>query len=111
MTRIRSLLSVLLASLFVLGCASTGSPAASQGLVGAWLASASRAGGQGVRWGSSPSRPTVRFIRSGDTHPILSVAHGTWKQTATSIRRHLHCLAIRRRQEVHRYPADPDSHH
>ena len=79
MTRIRLLLSVLLASLFVLGCASTGSPAASQGLVGAWLASASRAGGQGVVLVTFSSDGT--FIRSGDTHPILSVAHGTWKQT------------------------------
>jgi hypothetical protein len=79
MTRIRSLLPVLLAILFVSGCASTGSTAASQGLVGAWLASASRAGGQGVVLLTFSSDGT--FFRSGDTHPILSVAHGTWKQT------------------------------
>ena len=98
MTRIRSLLPVLLAILFVSGCASTGSTAASQGLVGAWLASASRAGGQGSgvhlhrdghqSEGDSPRLGVVlltfssdgTFFRSGDTHPILSVAHGTWKQ-------------------------------
>jgi hypothetical protein len=48
------------------------------GLVGAWLASASRPGGQGVVLLSFTSDGT--FFRSGDTHPVLSMGHGAWKR-------------------------------
>ena len=79
------LLSVLIAAV-VAGCASTGSTVTrhdatgdtARGLVGAWLASASRPGGQGVVLLTFTSDGT--FFRSGDTHPVLSVAHGSWKR-------------------------------
>jgi hypothetical protein len=47
-------------------------------LAGAWLVSASRPGGQGVVLLTFTSDGT--FFRSGDTHPVLSVAHGAWKR-------------------------------
>jgi len=76
---------VIVATLIgTIGCASsppagTGHDAAglsSGGLVGAWLASASRPGGEGVVLLTFTSDGT--FFRSGDTHPTLSVAHGSW---------------------------------
>jgi hypothetical protein len=51
------------------------------GLVGAWLVSASRPGGEGVVLLTFTSDGT--FFRSGDTHPTLSVAHGVWKRAGT----------------------------
>ncbi len=48
------------------------------GLVGAWLVSASRPGGEGVVLLTFSSDGT--FFRSGDTHPVLSVGHGVWKR-------------------------------
>ncbi len=51
----------------------------SQGLVGAWLVSASRPGGEGVVLLTFTSDGT--FFRSGDTHPVLSVGHGVWKRS------------------------------
>ncbi len=61
------------------GVTSHGSAAeTARGLVGAWFVSASRAGGQGVVLLTFTSDGT--FFRSGDTHPVLSVAHGAWKQ-------------------------------
>jgi hypothetical protein len=50
------------------------------GLVGAWLVSASRPGGEGVVLLTFTSDGT--FFRSGDTHPTLSVAHGAWKRAS-----------------------------
>ena len=86
MLRIRVCLFSLLAAVVLAGCASAGSTAArqdtvgdaSRGLVGAWLVSASRPGGQGVVLLTFTSDGT--FFRSGDTHPLLSVAHGAWKR-------------------------------
>jgi hypothetical protein len=86
MYRIRSVLLSLLAVVVLAGCASAGSTAARQdtagdanrGLVGAWLVTASRPGGQGVVLLTFTSDGT--FFRSGDTHPVLSVAHGAWKR-------------------------------
>ena len=46
------------------------------GLVGAWLVSSSRPTGQGFVLLTFTSDGT--FFRSGDTHPVLSVAHGVW---------------------------------
>jgi hypothetical protein len=76
----------LLAAVVLAGCATAGSTAArpdaggqaSRDLVGAWLVSASRPGGQGVVLLTFTSDGT--FFRSGDTHPVLSVAHGAWKR-------------------------------
>jgi hypothetical protein len=51
------------------------------GLVGAWLVSASRPGGEGVVLLTFTSDGT--FFRSGDTHPTLSVAHGAWKRASS----------------------------
>jgi len=75
-----------LAAVVVAGCASGGWTFTRQdaggetgrGLVGAWLVSASRPGGRGVTLLTFTSDGT--FFRSGDTHPILSVAHGVWKR-------------------------------
>jgi len=85
MWRNRSFFLSVLAALSLAGCASAGSDArrdaagdANRGLVGAWLVSASRPGGQGVVLATFLSDGT--FIRSGDTHPVLSAAHGAWKR-------------------------------
>jgi hypothetical protein len=86
MFKSRYILLSLLIAVAAAGCASTGSTVAghdaavetSRGLVGAWLVSASRAGGKGVVLLTFTSDGT--FFRSGDTHPTLSVAHGSWKQ-------------------------------
>src|SRR5215468_1749687 len=70
-----ALLSVILAS----GCASVrSSPDSSGGLVGAWIVTASRPGGVGKNLLTFSSDGT--FFRSGDTHPVLSGAHGAWKR-------------------------------
>src|SRR5881275_1646149 len=53
-------------------------PSAGPGLVGAWLVSSSRSTGEGVVLLTFTSDGT--FFRSGDTHPVLSVAHGVWTQ-------------------------------
>ncbi len=86
MPRIRTSPLTLLAAVVLAGCATAGPTAArqetageaSRGLVGAWLVSASRPGGQGVVLLTFTSDGT--FFRSGDTHPALSVAHGAWKR-------------------------------
>jgi hypothetical protein len=86
MRRSRHCLLAPLAAVLLAGCATSGSTAARQdtagdanrGLVGAWLVSASRPGGQGVVLLTFTSDGT--FFRSGDTHPVLSVAHGAWKR-------------------------------
>jgi hypothetical protein len=72
------LLAVLLSSL-ICGCASPG-PAPENGgsLVGAWIVSVSRPGGVGKNMLTFSSDGT--FFRSGDTHPVLSGAHGAWKR-------------------------------
>jgi hypothetical protein len=85
MFRTRSVLVSLLAAGVVVGCASSGSVSGrgsgaenARGLVGAWLVSASRPGGEGVVLLTFTSDGT--FFRSGDTHPVLSLAHGSWKR-------------------------------
>jgi hypothetical protein len=85
MWRSRFFFLSVLAALALAGCASAGSDTrrdvagdANRGLVGAWLVSASRTGGQGVVLATFLSDGT--FIRSGDTHPVLSAAHGAWKR-------------------------------
>ena len=86
MFRIGSVLFSVVIAAMVAGCASPGSTVTRQdvtsdtgrGLAGAWLVSASRAGGQGVVLLTFTSDGT--FFRSGDTHPLLSVAHGVWRR-------------------------------
>ena len=86
MCKIKSVLLNLLIAAVVAGCASTGSTVTrhdaasetSQGLVGAWLVTASRPAGVGKNLLTFSSDGT--FFRSGDTHPVLSGAHGAWKR-------------------------------
>jgi len=77
-TRSLALLAVL-TTLLLAACASprpTGET--SGGLVGAWIVTASRPAGVGKNLLTFSSDGT--FFRSGDTHPVLSGAHGVWKR-------------------------------
>ena len=84
MCKIRSVLLSLLTAVVVAGCASsavTRQDAAvetNRGLIGAWIVTASRPGGMGKNLLTFSSDGT--FFRSGDTHPVLSGAHGAWKR-------------------------------
>jgi hypothetical protein len=74
--------AALLASCGSLGTIAPENPpdpvrASSQTLVGAWEVTASRARGVGKNLLTFSSDGT--FFRSGDTHPVLSGAHGAWK--------------------------------
>src|SRR5678816_3434815 len=78
MSKIVPLLFSILIAVLVAGCAplaSTGET--SGGLVGAWIVTASRPAGVGKNLLTFSSDGT--FFRSGDTHPVLSGAHGAWK--------------------------------
>jgi hypothetical protein len=57
--------------------------ASSLTLVGAWEVTASRANGVGKNLLTFSSDNT--FFRSGDTHPVLSGAHGAWKLVAPNL--------------------------
>src|SRR5512132_28383 len=69
----------------ITGCAATGSSTSrretasetGRSLVGAWEVNASRPQGVGKNLLTFSSDGT--FFRSGDTHPVLSGAHGAWK--------------------------------
>ena len=79
MFKIRPVLLSLLIAAIVAGCASLGSTVeSSRGLVGAWIVTASRPAGVGKNLLTFSSDGT--FFRSGDTHPVLSGAHGAWKR-------------------------------
>ena len=79
MFKFRSVLLSLLTPVLVAGCASPGSTGeTSRGLVGAWIVTASRPAGVGKNLLTFSSDGT--FFRSGDTHPVLSGAHGAWKR-------------------------------
>ena len=88
MWRIRLILVSLLTVAVLAGCATVAPTSARQdaggeagiGLVGAWLVSANRPGGQGVVLVTFSSDGT--FFGSGDSHPILSIAHGVWKRVS-----------------------------
>lgn len=73
-------LSSLLLAAALAGCAA---PRAmddgSRTLVGAWDVTASRPAGVGKNLLTFSSDGT--FFRSGDTHPVLSGAHGSWKRS------------------------------
>src|ERR1051325_11410129 len=78
---IRSLMSSLLALVVVSGSATVTreetAVETNRGLVGAWIVTASRPAGVGKNLLTFSSDGT--FFRSGDTHPVLSGAHGAWK--------------------------------
>ena len=77
-TRSVALLALLTTAL-IAGCASSGSSIESGGgLVGAWIVTVSRPAGVGKNLLTFSSDGT--FFRSGDTHPVLSGAHGAWKR-------------------------------
>ena len=82
MSMIRFWVVCLLTVAVVAGCAAgTRQEAAvesNQGLVGAWIVTASRPSGVGKNLLTFSSDGT--FFRSGDTHPVLSGAHGAWKR-------------------------------
>jgi hypothetical protein len=71
-------LFALLSAVLTAGCASLGPIRESnEGLVGAWIVTASRPAGVGKNLLTFSSDGT--FFRSGDTHPVLSGGHGAWK--------------------------------
>jgi hypothetical protein len=86
MFKIRNVLLSILTMALVSGCVSPGSTLtrqdtaveANRGLIGAWLVTASRPAGVGKNLLTFSSDGT--FFRSGDTHPVLSGAHGAWKR-------------------------------
>ena len=79
MLKIKSVLLSLLIAVVVVGLASPGlAGETSRGLVGAWIVTASRPVGVGKNLLTFSSDGT--FFRSGDTHPVLSGAHGAWKR-------------------------------
>ena len=78
MSKVRLLLLCVLTAVLFAGCApiaSTGET--SGGLVGAWIVTASRPAGVGK---NLLPLSDGTFFRSGDTHPVLSGAHGAWKR-------------------------------
>ena len=78
--------STLFTGLTITGCMSSSPPMNRQetafetnrGLVGAWIVSSSRTRGVGKNLLTFSSDGT--FFRSGDSHPVLSGAHGAWKR-------------------------------
>ena len=77
---------LLAAALAGLGCAGQGpvsQPSQARGLVGAWEVTSSRTSGVGKNLLTFSSDGT--FFRSGDTHPVLSGAHGAWKEAAPRV--------------------------
>lgn len=74
-----ALLTLLTTTALTAGCASPRpSTESGGGLVGAWIVTASRPAGVGKNLLTFSSDGT--FFRSGDTHPVLSGAHGAWKR-------------------------------
>jgi hypothetical protein len=78
MCKAKCTLIVVITALLVSGCATASHYQTDRGLVGAWLVSASRPQGLGKNLLTFSSDGT--FFRSGDTHPVLSGAHGAWKR-------------------------------
>lgn len=76
----------LAAALLATSCAVQGprTPAPqARSLVGAWEVTVQRASGVGKNLLTFSSDGT--FFRSGDTHPVLSGAHGAWKEVAPGV--------------------------
>jgi hypothetical protein len=80
MCKAKCTLIVVISALLVSGCATASHYQTDRGLVGAWLVSASRPQGLGKNLLTFSSDGT--FFRSGDTHPVLSGAHGAWKRVS-----------------------------
>jgi hypothetical protein len=88
MSRVNSAVLGLVGVLMVTGWAFFGSSISSAqttsgsgpSLVGAWIVTASRPGGVGKNMLTFSSDGT--FFRSGDTHPVVSGAHGAWKRVS-----------------------------
>ena len=79
MLKCASILLSLLVTALLAGCAiPTSTGETSRGLIGAWIVTASRPAGVGKNLLTFSSDGT--FFRSGDTHPVLSGAHGAWKR-------------------------------
>ena len=85
MSNIKIVVLSLLIGLMVTGCMSFGSMnrqdaavETNRSLVGAWIVSSSRPRGLGKNLLTFSSDGT--FFRSGDSHPVLSGAHGAWKR-------------------------------
>lgn len=84
MHRTKYVLLGLLTAVVVAGCAASAgtrqdaTSETNRGLIGAWIVTVSRPGGVGKNMLTFSSDGT--FFRSGDTHPVLSGAHGAWKQ-------------------------------
>lgn len=84
MFNIRSVWASLLSAVIVAGCATTAvtrqevATENNRGLIGAWIVTARRPAGVGKNLLTFSSDGT--FFRSGDTHPVLSGAHGSWKR-------------------------------
>ena len=76
--RLAAAAALLVTMSLIAACASPGGGGETrQGLVGAWIVTVSRPGGAGKNLLTFSSDGT--FFRSGDTHPVLSGAHGAWK--------------------------------
>jgi hypothetical protein len=79
MVKIKYVLLSLLIAAVVVACASPGpTGGTNRGMVGAWVVTASRPAGVGKNLLTFSSDGT--FFRSGDTHPMLSGGHGSWKR-------------------------------
>jgi hypothetical protein len=84
MYKMRSILLSLLTAVVVAGCAASAASRqdvaveTNRSLIGAWIVTASRPAGVGKNLLTFSSDGT--FFRSGDTHPVLSGAHGAWKR-------------------------------
>lgn len=85
--------AILSSAALLTSCASPGTSApegspsqpgtSGQSLVGAWEVTVSRARGVGMNLLTFSSDGT--FFRSGDTHTVLSGAHGAWKRVGPNL--------------------------
>ena len=79
MSKSTRVLFTLAITALLAGCVSPGPSSETGGsLVGAWIVTVTRPGGVGKNMLTFSSDGT--FFRSGDTHPVLSGAHGAWKR-------------------------------
>ena len=90
MRSIRWVAAIAFSSVFAAGCASTDArserSAVARGertIVGTWELTSKRPTGVGAVLATFASDGT--FLRSGDTHPNLSVGHGVWRRVGDGI--------------------------
>ena len=109
MSKVRLLLSGVLTAVLFAGCASLSPTGESRGgLVGAWIVTASHPAGVGKNLLTFSSDGT--FFRSGDTHPVLSGAHGAWKRVGDREFDATYRVPIRSKRKVDRKHPDSDTH-